>query len=200
MLPERPMSDLHAAYQQLAHPWTHEHLSDHYRQAKRRGEQLPEGDKDPLIGRPVAILASAVPSCATLSVAVHALHMLPATSDPELFDQLLPNAQDNGAVALHRCHRALELDGQAHDYTADEWLPAVYDTATPLLEKARLDREPPSLVEQAQEAVQWLSRAIIDLDQDSPDAAAAIVDSLGRILALHVFAEVARKPADEPSA
>ena len=65
---------------------------------------------------------------------------------------------------------------------------------------ARLNREPPSLVEQAQEAVRWLSRAIIDLDEDSPDAAAALVDGLGRMLALHVFAEVAREPTDELTA
>jgi hypothetical protein len=64
---------------------------------------------------------------------------------------------------------------------------------------APFDREPPSLVEQAQEAVRWLSHAIVDLDQDSPDAAAALVDGLGRILALHVFASVARKPANEVS-
>ena len=87
----------------------------------------------------------------------------------------------------------------AHDYTADEWLPAVYDIAAPLLEAARLNREPPSLVQNAQEAVRWLSRAIVDLDQDLPDAAAAIVDSLGRILALDVFAKIAGKPADELS-
>jgi hypothetical protein len=128
------------------------------------------------------------------------LHVLPATSDPALVDHMLRNAQDNGAVVLHRCHRALELDGQAHDYRANEWLPTGFDIATPLLEEARLDREPPSLVEHAQETVHWLSRAIADLDQDSPDAAAAIVDSLSRILALHVFAEVARKPTDELSA
>jgi hypothetical protein len=53
-------------------------------------------------------------------------------------------------------------------------------------------------VENAQEAVRWLSHAIIDLDQDPPDAAAAIVDSLGRILALNVFADAAGKPSDEP--
>ena len=109
-------------------------------------------------------------------------------------------AENNSAVALYRCHQALELDGQAHDYSADEWLPAVYDIAAPLLKAARLNREPPSLVEQAQEAVRWLSRAIVDLDQDAPDAAAAIADGLGRILALHVFADVARTPTDELSA
>jgi hypothetical protein len=110
---------------------------------------------------------------------------------------LLRNAENNSAVALYRCHKALELDGKAHDYTGEEWLPAVYDIAAPRLEAARLTRDPPSLVEQAQEAVRWLSRAIVDLDENSADAAAAIVDGLGRILALHVFAGVARKPTDE---
>ena len=105
--------------------------------------------------------------------------------------------QRSSAVPLSQ---ALELDGQAHGYSADEWLPAVYDIAAPLLEAARLNREPPSLVEQAQEAVRWLSRAIVDLDEDSPDAAAALVDGLGRMLALHVFAGVAREPTDELSA
>jgi len=48
---------------------------------------------------------------------------------------------------------------------------AVYDIANPLLTAGRLTREPPALVEQAQEAVRWLSRAVVDLDEDSPDAA-----------------------------
>ena len=115
-------------------------------------------------------------------------------------DQLLSNAEETGAVVLHRCHRALELDGRARGYTADESLPAVYDTAASLPQAAHLDREPTSFVAQAQEAVRWLSRAILDLDRDSPDAAAAIVEGLGQILALHVFAEVARKPTDDVSA
>ena len=198
MLPERPMSDLSADYNRLARSWTHEQLADYYTRARRRGERLPECDQDDRIDRPVGMLAAAVPPAATLSVAIHVLHMLPATGDPGLVGQLLENVEENGAVVLHRCHRALELDGQAHDYTADEWLPAVYDIAAPLLEAAHLNREPPSLVQNAQEAVRWLSRAIVDLDQDSPDVAAAIVDTLGRILALDVFAKVAGKPSDEP--
>ncbi|MGZ6693963.1 MAG: hypothetical protein ACXVHQ_42120, partial [Solirubrobacteraceae bacterium] len=108
--------------------------------------------------------------------------------------------KNNSPIALYRGHQALELDGQARDNTADEWLPAVYDIAAPLLEAARLNREPPSLVEQAQEAVRWLSRAIVELDHDAQDAAAAIADGLGRILALHVFADVARTPTDESRA
>jgi hypothetical protein len=192
------MSDLTPAYNRLARSWTHEELAGRYRDAKRRGEQLPECDQDHLTRRPIAMLASAVPACASLSVTIHVIHVLPAaTAALALGDQLLRNAQNNSAVALHRCHQALELDGQAHDYSTDEWLSAVYDIAASLLEAARLTREPPSLVEQAQEAIRWLSRAIVDLDADAPDAAAAIVDGLGRIFALHLFAGVARRPTDE---
>jgi hypothetical protein len=199
MLPDRPMSDLTATYDQLARSWTHEQLADHYRDAQRRGEQLPERDQPHLIRRPIAMLASAVPACANLSVAIHVIHVLPATGALALTDQLLRTAENNSATALHRCHRALALDGHAHGYTADQWLPAIYDIAAPLLETAALNHEPPSLVEHAQEAVRWLSRAIVDLDEDSPDAAAALADGLGRMLALHVFAGVAGKPTDELS-
>jgi hypothetical protein len=192
------MSDLSAAYEHVARPWTHEQLAAHYREAKRRAERMPECDQDPLIRRPVGMLATAVPACATLSVTIHVLHVLPATSDPGLVEQLLANAEERGAMVLHRCHQALELDGRAHDYTAYEWLAAVYDIAASLLEAARPDREPPSLVEHVQEAVSWLSRAIINLDQDARDAAAAIADCLGRILALYVFADMARQAAAEP--
>ena len=191
------MTDLSAMYDRLARRWTHEQLADHYHRARLRGEELPECDQDHLIRRPIAMLATAVPSCATLSVAIHVIHVLPATRALALKDQLLRNAENNSAVALYRCHRALELDGQAHDYTGEEWLPSVYDIAAPLLEAARLDREPPSLVEQAQEAVRWLSHAIVELDHDAPDAASAIADALGRMLALHVFADLACRPTDE---
>jgi hypothetical protein len=192
------MTELSAIYEQLARPWTHEQLADHYLEAKRRGKRIPESDQDHLIRRPIATLATAIPACASLSVAIHVLHVLPATSDPGLVQQLLGRVEEHGAVVLDRCHRVLELDGRAHDYTADEWLPAVYDTAASLLGAASLEREPPSLVEQAQEAVGWLSRAIIELDQDGPDAPAAIVDGFGRILALYMFAAIARHDTTEP--
>ena len=193
------MTDLSATYDRLARRWTHEQLSDHFHRPRRRGEELPECDQDHLIRRPIAMLATAVPSCATLSVAIHVIHVMPATGDPSVVQQLLDNAEKSSAIALHRGYQALELDGRAHDYTGDVWLPAVYDIAASLLEAARLDREPPSLVEQAQEAVRWLSHAIVELDRDAPDAASAIADALGRILALHVFADVACRPTDEPT-
>jgi hypothetical protein len=186
----QPVIDLNATYERLTRPWTHEQLAKRYEAANHRRERRPEDPQDDVLCGPIAILATAIPPAASLSVAIHVLHVLPATSDPRLVDQLLGNVGEHSAVVLHRCHRALDLDGQAHGYTADEWLPAVYDIAASLLEGARLNREPPSLVEQVQDAVSWLSRAIIDLDQDAPDAGAAIVDALGRILALHVFADV----------
>ena len=197
MLPERPMTDLSATYDRLARPWSHEQLAQRYHRARHRCEELPECDQHHLIRRPIAMLATAVPACATLSVAIHVIHVVPTTGDPGLVHQLFDNVERNSAIALHRCHQALELDGRAHDYGADEWLPAVYDTAASLLEAARLNREPPSLVEQAQEAGRWLSGAIVDLDNDAPDAASAIADALARILALHVFADAACRPTDE---
>ncbi len=193
------MTDLSATYDRLARRWTHEQLADHYHRARHHGEELPECDQDHLIRRPIAMLATAVPACATLSVAIHVIHVMPTTGDPGLAHQLFENVEKNSAIALHRCHQALELDGRSHDYSAGEWLPAVYDTAASLLEAARLNREPPSLVEQAQEAVRWLSRAIIDLDENAPDTATAVVDALGRILAVHIFADVACMPANAPS-
>ena len=194
------MSNLSAAYDRLARPWTPQQLGDRYREAERQGRQLPECDGDHLIHRPVAMLASALPACAALSVAIHVVHVLPDTPDTALRGELLANAHKNAAVALHRCHEALELDSQAHGYTAAEWLPAVYDVAAPLLESARLNRDPPSIVALAQAAVHWVSHAIADLDQDAPDATAAIVEGLARILALDVFVDVSQEPTDEPAA
>jgi hypothetical protein len=150
------MVDLGATYQRLARPWIHEQLAKHYNEANRRGEEMLDGEQDDLLTRPIALVATAIPSSASLNVAIHVVHMLPAKGRGELADQLLKTAEDNAADLLHRCHRALELDGRTHAYTADEWLPVVYDVAAPLLESARLDREPPSLVQHTQKAVHWL--------------------------------------------
>jgi hypothetical protein len=190
------MLDLGTTYDQLARPWSHEQLAAHYRQATTRGERIPGRDRDDEIRGPIALLASSIPQCASLSVAVHVLHVLPSPPRGELAQQLLDTIDNNATAALHLCHRALELDGRAHDHTADEWLPTIYDITAPLLEDARLHREPPSIVEHAQEAVRWLASAIINLDQDAPDTPAAIADGLGRLLALRVFADVTHSRAD----
>ena len=190
MLPERPMTDLSTTYDRLARPWSRDELADRYHQAKRRAEELPESGQDHLIRRPIAMLAAAVPACATVSVAIHMIHTLPATREVRLVDQLLDNAANSSSLALRRCHRALELDGLDHGYVADEWLPAIFDIAAPLLESARADLEPPSAVHHAQDAVRWLSSAIVELDQGSPEASAAITDALARLLVVVVFTQV----------
>jgi hypothetical protein len=186
------MTDLGATYDRLARPWTRDELADQYHQAKRRAEELPESDQDHLIRRPIAMLATAVPACGTASVAIHMIHMLPTTREVRLVDQLLNNAANSGAVALRRCHRSLELDGRDHGYVADGWLPTVYDIAAPLLESAKANLEPPSAVQHVQDAVRWLSSAIVELDQGSPEASAAIADALARLLVVFAFTQVAR--------
>jgi len=185
--------DLNATYQRLRRPWTHEQLAAHYQTANQRGERSREEAED--LHRPVAVLATAIPSAASLSVAIHVLHVLPGAPRGPLAERLLDTTEENAADVIHRCHRALELDGQDHDYTAGEWLPVVYDIAAPLLESARPDHEPPSVVQHTQEAVRWLSSAIVDLEQDSREAPAALADALGRLLVVCAFAHAARHRA-----
>ena len=84
-----------------------------------------------------------------------------------------------------------KLDGAAHGYTADEWLPTVYDITAELLEPARLDSDPPTLVRAAQDAISWLSRAVVELDQDSAERPTTLAEALARLLTGWVFAEAA---------
>jgi hypothetical protein len=191
-----PMISLDATYQRLARPWSHDQLAAHFREANSRGEERSGRDQDDAVAGPIALLASAIPQCASLSVAVHVLHVVPSLPRGELAQQLLGTADKSVTAALHLCYRALELDGRAHHYSADEWLPAIFDTAAQLLEEVGLDREPPSVVRYAQEAISWLAQAIISLNQDAPDASATITDALGRLLAVHVFTDVAHNRLD----
>src|SRR5450755_2952167 len=106
------MTDLDAAYERLARPWSREQLAAHYREAHRRGEQPRGRDQDGAIRSPIAFLASSIPQSTSLSIAVHVLHALPSTPRGELQHQLVDTIDKNGTAALHRCHRALELDGR----------------------------------------------------------------------------------------
>lgn len=187
------MIDLSETYRHLGRSWTHEELASRYTAADRHGEQLLSDATNTIPERPIALLATAIPSVATLSVAVHLVHAIPDSARPKLADELLGTAETNAADALHRCHRALELDSHAHDYAADEWLPVIYDAAAPLLESSQLDRDPPSVVLQTQEAVRWLSSSIVCLDEDSRETPAALTDTLARFLVVCVFADVARR-------
>ena len=150
------MIDLDDTYRGLTRSWTPEELAARYdlaRQHARRRAARPDTT------RPIPQLARAIPPAATLSTTIHLLHALPKPVDRELPEQLLKLAQRNGADALHACHHALELDAAARAYTTDEWLPTVYDIASSLLESARVGTDPPTVVQAAQDAISWLSRA-----------------------------------------
>ena len=126
-----------------------------------------------------------------MNTAIHTLHTLPNAVERGLPGQLLKIAQPNAVDALGRCHRAFELDGADHGYHAEEWFPAVHDIAGPLLQSARLDTEPPTLVQMTQEAISWLSRAIAELDEASEEAPTSLVEALARLLAVWAFTDAA---------
>ena len=133
-----------------------------------------------------------MPPSAALLVAIHVLHALPEGAGGDLAQQLVDTAERNAADALHRCHRALELDGAAHGYSAEEWLPVVSAVAGPLLESASLSPEPPAIVRAAQEVIGHLSRVVVELDLESPEAPIGLSDTLARLLTVWVFADAAR--------
>jgi hypothetical protein len=183
------VNDLDDIYGRLAMPRTQQELSDDYRAALRQGERLP--DRRAELPRPIPLLASAIAPSATVNTAIHTLHALPKTVERALPEQLLEIAQRNTVEALGCCHRALELDGADHGYHAEEWLPTVSDIAGPLLQSARPDTEPPTLVQVTQEAISWLSRAITELDQSSAEAPTSVAETLARLLAVWIFTDVA---------
>ena len=158
----------------------------------RQGERLPGRGAE--LARPIPLLASAIPPSATVNTAIHTLHALPKDVEAELPGQLLEIAHRNVVEALGCCQRALELDGADHGYHAEEWLPTVYDIAGPLLQSARLDTEPPTLVQVTQEAISWLSRAIAELDERSEEAPTSLAEALARLLAVWTFTDVALAP------
>jgi hypothetical protein len=67
----------------------------------------------------------------------------------------------------------------------------VCDIAGPLLQSARLDVDPPTLVQITQETISWLSRAIAEFDEGSEEAPTSLVESLARLLAAWTFTDVA---------
>lgn len=190
------MIDLPDTYRRLARPWTHEELRARYEYAGRRGAELLQADRHHEVTRPVALLATAIPPSATLNVAIHLVHVLPAGARGSVCHGLIDTAERNAADALGRCHRTLELDGTAHGYTASEWLPVVYDIAGPMLQSIRLDKEPPTIVDVAQGAISWLSRAVAELDRDSSESATSLAETLARLLATWAFASAARDRAE----
>jgi hypothetical protein len=108
-----------------------------------------------------------------------------------LSGQLLEIIQRNVVDALGCCQRALELDGADRGYHAEEWLPTVCDIAGPLLQSARQETEPPTLVQVTQEAISWLSRAIAEFEQRSEEAPTSHAETLARLLAVWTFTDSA---------
>jgi hypothetical protein len=184
------VNDLDDIYGRLAIPRTQQDLADDFRAALRQAGISAAGSA-PALTRAIPVLAAAIPPSATVNTAIHTLHALPNDVEGELPGQLLEIAQRNVADALRCCHQALELDGTHHGYSIDEWLPIVYDIAGPLLQSARLDSEPPTVVQATQEAISWLSRAIAELDQSSEEAPASLSETLARLLAVWIFTDTA---------
>jgi hypothetical protein len=163
------VSDLSDIYHELARTWTHEELAVRYKAAADRGAR----DLDPaqVFERPIGLLATAVPRLLSLNVATYALHVLPSSASAEsatIVDELLSTLDITAAGSLHRCHQALELDARRRGYTVEEWLPVAYEVAASALTGTQFDREPPSVVEHAQQAGRWTAIAIDSLDQDAP--------------------------------
>ena len=189
------MIDLNNTYRKLARPWSPTELAAQYRGAEHRGAESDADTTGDLAGT-LSLVAAAIPPAASTSVAIHVLHALPEGASGEPPRQLLATAGRTAASALHRCHLALERDGAAHGYRAEEWLPVITDIASRVLESARLDKDPPTVVEQAQQAIGWLSRAVVELHEDSVEAPTSLSEALARLLVVWVFTELARQPAD----
>ncbi len=67
----------------------------------------------------------------------------------------------------------------------------MYDIAGSLLQSARIDTEPPTVVQAAQDAISWPSRAIAELDEDSQEAPTSLAETLARLLAVWTFTDAA---------
>src|SRR5947207_5441508 len=117
MAADQSMNNLDEIYKHLARDWPSEELAARYASARDHGARAIKNPR-PAVARALPLVASALPPAATLDVAVYVVHMLSATTHEDLARRLLDNAHQITAAALHRCHRALELDGAAHSYTA----------------------------------------------------------------------------------
>jgi hypothetical protein len=185
------VSSLEVTYRRLARAWRRDELAERYHAAFARGaSDLPPGEQPS--DRPVTLLATAVPRLISLAVAANVLHVLTAVAErAPVADELLSTLDLTAAGSLHRCHLALEADGNSRDYQAEDWLPLVYDQAMHALLDASPAADPPSLVEHAQQAGRWAALAIGALDRDTPTAAEAISDCLAHLLVVCVFADTA---------
>ena len=187
---------LASTYRSVARSWSADELGRHYDAAALRGESDLPADKQ-LPDRPIGLLTTAIPRMISLAAAAHVLHVLPSRPDRGAADgaaivtHLFSTIDETAAGSLRRCHLALEADGRARGYPADEWLPYIYDETAEELRQASPTAHPPSLVEHAEQAGRWAALAIGALDRDAPTAPQAIADCLTHLLFVCVFADAA---------
>jgi hypothetical protein len=183
-----------AVYRQLAGPWATDELAERYQAAYERGaDDLPAGEEPP--ERPIALLATAIPRLISLAVAAHVLHLLPPATQrgAGIVGELIATIDATAAGALHRCHLALQSDGESRGYDAGEWLPLAYEQAADWLEHASAAADPPPAIEHAQQAGRFAALAIGSLDRDLPSVPEAIADCLAHLLFTCVFADAAAR-------
>jgi hypothetical protein len=182
-----------AIYRQLARRWPASELAERYQAAYERGAgDLPAGEEPP--ERPITLLATAIPRLISLAVAANVLHLLPTTTShggATVAEELIETIDTTATGSLHRCHLALQADGDSRGYDADEWLPLVYEQAADWLEHASGAADPPPAIEHAQEAGRFAALAIGSLDRDLPSLPEAITDCLAHLLFTRVFADAA---------
>ncbi|HYB26095.1 MAG TPA: hypothetical protein VEF89_05740 [Solirubrobacteraceae bacterium] len=179
-------------YRQLARPWPASELAEHYQAAYERGAgDLPPGEEPP--DRPITLLATAIPRLISLAVAANVLHLLPTSTDDgaAIAEELIATIDTTATGGLHRCHLALQSDGEARGYQADQWLPLAYDQAADWLQHASPATDPPPLIEHAQQAGRFAALAIGSLDSDAPTVPEAITDCLAHLLFTCVFVAAA---------
>ena len=181
-----------AVYRQLARPWPAGELAQHYHAAYERGSgDLPAGEEP--ADRPITLLATAIPRLISLAVAANVLHLLPTSTDDgaAIAEELIATIDTTATGSLHRCHLALQSDGESRGYRPDEWLPLAYEQAADWLQHASPAADPPSLIEHAQQAGRFAALAIGSLDRDAPTVPEAITDCLAHLLFTCVFADAA---------
>ena len=186
------MIDPGAVYRQLARPWPADELADRYHAAYERGAgDLPVGEEPP--ERPITRLATAIPRLISLAVAANVLHLLPTSTHDRaaLAEELIRTIDATATGSLHRCHLALQSDGESRGYDADEWLPLAFEQAADWLEHASAAADPPPAIEHAQQSGLFAALAIASLDRDARSVPEAITDCLAHLLFTCVFADTA---------
>jgi hypothetical protein len=184
-----------AIYRQLARRWPADELAERYHAAYERGvRDLPASEDPP--ERPITLLATAIPRLISLAVAANVLHLLPTTTShggATVAEELIETIDTTATGSLHRCHLALQADGESRGYDANGWLPLTYEQTADWLQHASATADPPPAIEHAQQAGRFAALAIGSLDRDAPTVPDAITDCLAHLLFTCVFAEIAAR-------